>query len=57
MVGAGRSIQLVDEKSIDSRCNQIASFVASDVAMYSASVVDRVMHSWSFDLHDIMPPP
>ena len=25
--------------------------------MYSASVVDRALHSWNFDLHDIAPPP
>ena len=40
MVCVEWSIQLVVEKSVDSHCSQIASFVASDVAMYSASVVD-----------------
>ena len=56
MVGVGRSIQFVAEKSTDNRCNQIASFVASDVAMYSASMVDTVVHSCNFDLHEIDPP-
>ena len=46
MVGAGRSSRVFAEKSADSRCSHTTSFTASDAAMwYSASVVDRVVHS------------
>ena len=45
MVGVGRSTCLFVEKLANRRCNHKISFVASDVAMYSASVVDRVVHS------------
>ena len=34
---------LLAEKSVDSRCSQMASLVASDVAMYSASIIESVM--------------
>ena len=52
-VGVGWSIRLLVEKSIDSYCSQIAS----NVAMYSAYVVESVVHSFSFDLHEIALPP
>ena len=45
MVGVGWSVCLFAEKSADSRCIQAASFVASNAAMYSTSVVDKVVHS------------
>ena len=45
MVSGGWLIRLVAEKLADRRCNHIASFIASDVAMYSAFVFDRAMHS------------
>ena len=45
VVGVGWSSHLFTEKSIVSRCSQTASFVTFDVAMYSASVVERAMHS------------
>ena len=45
MVGVGWSSRLFAEKSVDSRCNQMASFVASDAAMYSASVMDKAVLS------------
>ena len=45
MVGVGRSSRLFAEKLADRRCNHTASFVAFDDVMYSASVVDRVVHS------------
>ena len=53
MVGAGRSIRLVVPKSAVSRCSQVASFAASDTTFYSASVVDKAVHSCNFDLHDM----
>ena len=45
MVGAGWLSGLFAEKSADNRCIQTASFVASDVAMYSTFVVDKAVHS------------
>ena len=45
MVCVGQSSRLFAEKLVDRRCNHTTSFVASDVAMYSASMVDRVVHS------------
>ena len=45
MVNATWSSRHFAEKSVDSRCSQMASFAASDVVMYSAFVVDRVVHS------------
>ena len=50
------SSRLVAEKLTDNRCKQMTSFVASDAVMYSASVLDRAVHSWSFELHDMTPP-
>ena len=45
MVGSGWSSHLFAEKSADSQCSHMASFAASDVAMYSPSMVDKVVHS------------
>ena len=45
MVGAGWLSRIFVDKSADSRCSHMASFVASDVVMYSAFVVDMVVHS------------
>ena len=45
MVGVGWLSHLFVEKSVDSRCSHMASFVASDGAMCSASMVDRAVHS------------
>ena len=44
MVDVGRSSCLFAEKSHDCRRSHTASFVAFDVAMYSASMVDRVVN-------------
>ena len=38
-----------------SRSSHKASFVTLDVTTYSASFVEVVMHSWSFDFHEIAP--
>ena len=48
-VRARWSIRLLAEKLAVSRCNQIASLVASNAAMYSAFVVESIMHSPSID--------
>ena len=56
-VGAGRSIRPLAEISADNQCSQMASSAASDVAMYSASVVQSAVKSCNFDLHDMASPP
>ena len=56
MVGVGWSIHLVAEKATDSRCSQMASLAVFDAAMYSAVVVESVVQSCNFDLHEIDPP-
>ena len=43
MVGVGRFKHLLTEKLADRRCIHTASFVASDVAVYSAPLVDRAV--------------
>ena len=45
MVGVGQSSRLFVKKLANSPCSHTTSFDVSDVAMYSASVVDRGMHS------------
>ena len=42
-------------KSTVSRCSQIASFAASDVTMYSATIAESVVESRSLYLQDITP--
>ena len=42
-IGIGWSIWLLAEKSTDNRCNQMPSITASYVAMYSNSIVERVL--------------
>ena len=42
-VGTRWLVRLLTDKSIDSRCNQMASFATSDVAIYSAFVVKSVV--------------
>ena len=56
MVGIGWLIWPVAKRWEVSWCSQITSFADSDIAMYSAFVIDRVVHSWSFDLHDVALP-
>ena len=45
MVDARWSSCLFAEKSADNPGSQMTSFAASDATMYSASVVDRAVHS------------
>ena len=45
MVGVGWSSRSFAEKSVGNRCGYTNSFAASDVDMYSAFVVDNVVHS------------
>ena len=51
-----QTIRILAEKSLDSCCSQIASLATSDATMYSTFLLERFIHSWSFDLHEIAPP-